>query len=65
MGALTLNEVKREVAEGELSDLRAAALPVFAAVGGMAVPAAIYLAFNAGTVGAGVGRFRWRPTSPS
>jgi Na+:H+ antiporter, NhaA family len=46
-------EVKREIAVGELSDLRSAALPAFAAIGGMAVPATIYLAFNAGTVGAG------------
>jgi Na+:H+ antiporter, NhaA family len=45
-------EIKREVAVGELSDLRAAALPALAAIGGLAVPAAIYMAFNAGTVGA-------------
>ncbi|MFQ5966351.1 MAG: Na+/H+ antiporter NhaA [Acidimicrobiia bacterium] len=42
-------EIKRELAIGELRDPRAAALPVLAAVGGMLVPAAIYLAFNAGT----------------
>jgi NhaA family Na+:H+ antiporter len=42
-------EIKRELAVGELRDPRAAALPVVAAVGGMVVPAAIYLAFNAGT----------------
>jgi NhaA family Na+:H+ antiporter len=39
-------EVKREVLEGELSSLRQAALPGFAAAGGMLVPAAIYLALN-------------------
>lgn len=39
-------EIKREMAEGELSDLRRAALPVAAAVGGMVVPALIYFAFN-------------------
>jgi NhaA family Na+:H+ antiporter len=42
-------EIKREVVTGELRQPRAAALPVVAAVGGMAIPAAMYLAFNAGT----------------
>ncbi|MBL8484306.1 MAG: Na+/H+ antiporter NhaA [Rhodocyclaceae bacterium] len=41
-------ELKREFMVGELASLRAALLPVIAAVGGMAVPAAIYLAFNGG-----------------
>jgi Na+:H+ antiporter, NhaA family len=41
-------EIKREVIEGELSDVRQVMLPAVAAVGGMAVPAAIYAAFNAG-----------------
>ena len=41
-------EIKRELVEGELRDPRRAALPVCAALGGMIVPAAIYLAFNAG-----------------
>jgi Na+:H+ antiporter, NhaA family len=45
-------EIKRELVEGELSDPRQAALPVVAAAGGMAVPALIYLAFNAGGEGA-------------
>jgi NhaA family Na+:H+ antiporter len=45
-------EIKRELVEGELSDPRQAALPVVAAIGGMAVPALIYLAFNAGGDGA-------------
>jgi len=39
-------EVKREMLEGELSSLSQVALPGFAAVGGMLVPALIYLAFN-------------------
>ena len=39
-------ELKREIMVGELSDIRQAALPVIAAVGGMVVPALIYLAFN-------------------
>ncbi|NOY77062.1 MAG: Na+/H+ antiporter NhaA [Calditrichaeota bacterium] len=39
-------EVKREVLEGHLSSIRQAALPGIAALGGMAVPAAIYLLFN-------------------
>ena len=42
-------EIKREVVTGELRERRAALLPVAAAVGGMIVPAAIYLAFTAGT----------------
>jgi len=39
-------EVKREILEGHLSSLSQIALPSVAAVGGMVVPAAIYLAFN-------------------
>src|SRR5688572_4721724 len=42
-------ELEREVYIGELSRVRNALLPVFAAVGGMIAPAAIHLAFNAGT----------------
>ncbi|NIR32392.1 MAG: Na+/H+ antiporter NhaA [Gammaproteobacteria bacterium] len=45
-------EIKREVVVGELSDPRAAALPIVAALGGMAVPAIIYALFNAGGEGA-------------
>jgi Na+:H+ antiporter, NhaA family len=41
-------EIKRELAGGELADKRKAALPVVAAVGGMALPALIYLSINAG-----------------
>jgi NhaA family Na+:H+ antiporter len=39
-------EMKREIAVGELSSPRKAALPLFAALGGMALPAAIFLAIN-------------------
>lgn len=39
-------ELKREVLEGHLSSLRRASLPLFAAIGGMAAPAAIYVALN-------------------
>ena len=39
-------EIKRELLHGELSSFRKAALPVVAAVGGMAVPALIFLLFN-------------------
>ncbi len=39
-------EVKRELVQGSLASLRQASLPVIAAVGGMVVPAALYLAFN-------------------
>ena len=41
-------EIKRELVEGELREPRKAALPVVAALGGMAVPALVYLAFTAG-----------------
>ena len=40
-------EIKREMVLGELSSFRQAILPVTAAIGGMVVPAAIYLMFNA------------------
>ncbi len=43
-------EIKREVLVGELASLRQATLPLMAAVGGMVVPAAIYLLFNLGGV---------------
>lgn len=39
-------EVKREILDGQLSSLSQVALPGFAAVGGMIVPALIYLIFN-------------------
>lgn len=45
-------EIKREVTRGELASPRRAALPVAAALGGMVVPALIYLAWNAGGEGA-------------
>jgi NhaA family Na+:H+ antiporter len=41
-------ELKREFVAGDLRDPRRAALPILAAVGGMAVPALIYVAFNLG-----------------
>ncbi|MGQ0675855.1 MAG: Na+/H+ antiporter NhaA [Rhodospirillales bacterium] len=41
-------EIKRELLDGELSDLRAAALPVLGALGGMAMPAAVYALVNWG-----------------
>jgi NhaA family Na+:H+ antiporter len=44
-------EIKRELVEGELRDRRRAVLPVWAALGGMIVPALIYAAFNAGGEG--------------
>ncbi|HEY0604325.1 MAG TPA: Na+/H+ antiporter NhaA [Herpetosiphonaceae bacterium] len=45
-------EIKREVSVGELSELRAAALPIVAAIGGVVVPATIYMLFNVGRAGA-------------
>jgi NhaA family Na+:H+ antiporter len=45
-------EIKREVVRGELRDARTVALPVLAAIGGMALPALVYTALNAGKAGA-------------
>lgn len=53
--ALVGMEIKRELVLGELRTVARAALPAFAALGGMLVPAAIYFAFN----GTGAGRAGW------
>jgi NhaA family Na+:H+ antiporter len=45
-------EVKRELVIGELRDPRRAALPIAAALGGMVVPALIYLTLQLGEAGA-------------
>lgn len=42
-------EIERELYIGELSDLRSASLPLVAALGGMAIPAFVYLFFTWGT----------------
>ena len=42
-------EIKREILEGELSSPKKAALPIFAAIGGMIVPATIYSLINLGS----------------
>lgn len=42
-------EIKRELVEGELRDRRKAITPVVAAIGGMVVPALIFLAWTIGT----------------
>ncbi len=39
-------EIKREIVEGELSSFKSASLPIVAALGGMIVPALIYVIFN-------------------
>ncbi len=39
-------EIRREIHEGALSDLKQASLPIMAAIGGVAVPALIYLGLN-------------------
>ncbi len=39
-------EIKREILVGELSSVKKATLPVFAALGGMLAPAGIYMLFN-------------------
>ena len=48
-------EIKVEILRGELSNPRRLALPILAALGGMIVPALIYLAFNLGAHGAPAG----------
>jgi len=45
-------EIRREIHGGELSELRRAALPLAAALGGMLAPAALYVALNQGRAGA-------------
>lgn len=50
-------ELEREIYKGELSSIKNAALPIFGALGGMLVPAGIFLALNFGTLtqnGAGI-----------
>ncbi|RXF71022.1 Na+/H+ antiporter NhaA [Arcticibacter tournemirensis] len=42
-------EIKREILEGELSSPKKAAMPVFAALGGMLIPAGIFLLINGGS----------------
>src|SRR5215216_4605956 len=44
-------EIKRELLAGELSSARQAALPIACAIGGMVVPAVIFLMFNFGGIG--------------
>ena len=41
-------ELEREIYEGELSDIRNASLPIFAALGGMLMPAGIFMLLNYG-----------------
>ncbi len=45
-------EIRRELAMGELTDRARAAVPALAALGGMLVPALLYVAINAGGDGA-------------
>lgn len=50
-------ELKREIYQGELSEIKKASLSIFGAVGGMIIPALIFLLFNFGTktqAGAGI-----------
>ncbi|EQB39808.1 sodium:proton antiporter [Sulfurimonas hongkongensis] len=45
-------EIKREILTGELSNIKVAILPILSAIGGMVVPALIYMAFNYNEAGA-------------
>ena len=60
-------EIKREVVEGELSRPSQVALPIVARLGGMIVPALVYVAvqLERSRRPCAAGRFRPRPTSPS
>lgn len=42
-------EIKREILSGQLSSMKQALLPVIAAIGGVILPAVIFLLFNCGT----------------
>lgn len=42
-------ELEREIYHGELSDIKNAALPIFAALGGLFIPVGLFLLFNFGT----------------
>lgn len=44
-------EIKQEIQHGELADIRRAALPFFAAIGGMIVPALLFSLLNKGQPG--------------
>jgi NhaA family Na+:H+ antiporter len=46
-------EIRRELTSGSLTDPRAAALPVIAAIGGVLAPTAIYLLLNPGPAASG------------
>ena len=48
-------EIKHEIVHGELSDVRKAALPIVGALGGMVVPALLFVAINYG----GPGQHGW------
>ena len=43
-------EIKREFIQGELSNLKKAMLPIIGAVGGMVIPALVYIAINFGNI---------------
>lgn len=50
-------ELEREIYIGELADMKNASLPIMGAIGGMLLPAALYMVFNFGTAtqdGAGI-----------
>ncbi|MBL0218776.1 MAG: Na+/H+ antiporter NhaA [Myxococcales bacterium] len=48
-------EIRREIHAGELSELRRATLPIVAALGGMIVPAVIYMVIGGGSASRGWG----------
>ncbi len=58
-------EIKREFLAGALASVRMAMLPIAGAVGGMVVPAFVYLLVVGSAEGRTAGASPWPPTSPS
>lgn len=57
-------EIKREMLEGELSNIKNASLPIFAAIGGMLVPALIYAFLTTELNMQKDGEFQWQQILP-
>ena len=57
-------EIKREFTVGHLASRRSAALPIAAAIGGMVIPALLYLSIIPLVLGPEDGACRWPPTRP-
>ena len=56
-------ELEREIYQGELSNIKNASLPILGAIGGMLIPAGLFLLLNFGT-GTQSGAFTWFDDCP-